>query len=41
VKALLDGYALDLQCYFLKTTMTTNGEASMKENFCMNLLTQL
>jgi len=41
VKALLDGHALDLQCYFLKTTMTTNGEASMKENFRMNLVTQL
>jgi hypothetical protein len=44
VKALLwmvYGHALDLQCYFLKTTMTTNGDASMKKNFRVNLVSQL
>jgi hypothetical protein len=41
VKALLNGHALDLQGYFFKTTMITNGEASMKENFRVNLVFQL
>jgi hypothetical protein len=40
VKALLDGHVLDIHCYSLKTTMTTNGEASLKENFRVNVVIQ-
>ncbi len=41
MKVLLDGHALDLECYFFKTTMITNSEAIMKENIHANLLMQL
>jgi hypothetical protein len=38
VKGLLNGHALDLQCFIWKMTMATNNEAIMKENSLVNLI---
>jgi hypothetical protein len=40
-KALLDGHALDVQCFFKKMTMVANSEIVMKEESFVNLVIQL
>jgi hypothetical protein len=41
VKVLLDGHALDVQCFLFKMTMVVNSEAVMKEESFVNPIIQL